>query len=151
MTVKEIVGRNGKTPDRLISVLTDLQKQKNRNYLSHEDLKAIADAMDLPESRVYSVATFYSLLSTQPRGKHIIRICRDVPCHVNGSFDLVAELKNILQIGIGETTRDGVFSIEYTSCLGCCEMSPVISVDDNIYGGMTADDLPRIIEEYRRL
>ena len=151
MHLDEIVRRKGKTPDKLIGILQEYQKSRNRNYLTKEDLKAVADQMGLPESRVYSVATFYSLLSTKPRGKHIIQICRDVPCYVNGSFDIREELETMLQISVGETTEDGVFSLEYASCLGYCELAPVIRIDQKIYGHLNSDRLGEVIAEYRRL
>ena len=150
MHLKEIISKTEKTPDRLITVLMEYQKTKHRKYLTREDLKAVADGMNLPESRVYSVATFYSLLSTEPKGKHVIQICRDVPCYVNGSFSVLEEIENILQIGIGETTKDGVFSLEYASCLGYCDIAPVMRIDEKIYGNLNSEKLNEIISGYRR-
>lgn len=80
MVLNEIVKAQGKTPDKLLGVLLEYQKTKNRNYLTNEDFKDVAKKMSLPESRVYSIATFYSLLSVKPRGKYVIQLCRDVPC-----------------------------------------------------------------------
>ena len=150
MHAKEIVEKHGKTADNLIQILLDCQKTSDRSYLTEEDLKTIAQEMDLPESKVYSVATFYSLLSTKPRGKHVIQLCRDVPCYVNGSFSLIEELENMLQICMGETTKDGVFSLEYTSCLGYCEIAPVMRIGETIYGNLTSEKLSEIVAEYRR-
>jgi len=149
--IKEIVQKEGKSPDQLLGILLEYQKTKNRNYLTKKDLKAIADEMGLPESRVFSVATFYSLLSVKPKGKHVIQICRDVPCYVNGSFNILEELESALQIGIGETTQDGLFSLEYTSCLGYCDIAPVIRIDQKICGNLDNKKLADIIAEYRRL
>lgn len=151
MDVKEIVRKKGGTPDKLIGVLTEYQKTKNRNHLTNEDLKVIAKEMKLPESRVYSVATFYSLLSTKPRGKYVIQLCRDVPCYVEGAFDIREELESALQISVGETTKDGLFSLEYASCLGHCELAPVIRINQKIYGNLNSKKLAEIIAEYRRL
>ena len=150
MDLNEIVRTRGNTPDQLVGVLRDLQKTKSRNYLCDEDLEAVAEAMKLPESHVYSVATFYSLFSTKPRGKFVIVLCRDVPCHVNGAFDIRDALETLLQINMGETTRDGIFSLEYTSCLGHCELAPVIQIDDRIYGNLNKQKLEQIIADYRR-
>ena len=150
MELSEIISKKGKTPDKLVGILLDYQKTKNRNYLTSEDLKDVATKMNLPESRVYSVATFYSLLSVKPRGKYVIQLCRDVPCYVNGSFDLKEELETALQISMGETTKDGLFSLEYTSCLGYCEMAPVMRIDQKIYGNLNSKKLAEIIAEYRR-
>lgn len=151
MELSRIVDSIGKSPDKLVSVLLEYQKTKNRHYLTQEDLKSVADIMELPESRVYSVATFYTLLATEPRGRHIIQLCRDVPCHVNGSFDVLEELETALQIRVGETTKDGLFSLEYASCLGYCEIAPVIRIDNKIYGNLNGEKLSGIIAEYRRL
>lgn len=150
MQANEFASKKEKTPDKLVGILLDYQKTKNRNSLSKEDLKAVAEQMGLPESRVYSVATFYSLLNTEPKGKHIIQICRDVPCYINGSFSVKEELEKALQIDMGETTKDGVFSLEYTSCLGYCELAPVIRIDQKIYGNLTSEKLVDIIAKYRR-
>ncbi len=151
MELIEIIQRKGKTPDKLLGILLEYQKTRNRNYLTNDDLKIVAEEMGLPESRVYSVATFYSLLSVKPKGKHIIQLCRDVPCYVNGSFDIREELETALQISVGETTRDGLFSMEYASCLGYCEIAPVIRIDQKIYGNLNSKRLADIIAEYRRL
>jgi len=151
MDLNEIVHKKGKTPDKLVGVLLEYQKTKNRNYLTNEDLKAVAKKTKLPESRVYSVATFYSLLSVKPRGKYVIQLCRDVPCYVNGAFNLREELETALQISMGETTKDGLFSLEYASCLGYCEMAPVMRIDQKIYGNLNSRKLAEIIAEYRRL
>jgi len=151
MLLNEIIREKGKTPDKLLSVLIEYQKTKNRNYLTNEDLKEVAQKMGLPESRVYSVATFYSLLSTKPRGKYVIQLCRDVPCYVNGAFDVREELETALQITMGETTKDGLFSLEYASCLGCCEQAPVIRIDQKVYGNLNRKKLAEIISDYRRL
>jgi NADH-quinone oxidoreductase subunit E len=151
MVINDIVRQKGKTPDKLLGVLLEYQKTKNRNYLTNEDLKDVAKKMNLPESRVYSVATFYSLLSVKPRGKYVIQLCRDVPCYVNGAFDIREELETALQISVGETTKDGLFSLEFASCLGCCEMAPVMRIDQKIYGHLNRKKLAEIIAEYRRL
>ncbi len=151
MELNEIIHKKGKSPDQLVGVLLEYQKTKNRNYLTIEDLKEVSKRMDLPESRVYSVATFYSLLSVEPRGKYVIQLCRDVPCYVNGSFDLKEELETMLGISMGETTRDGLFSLEYASCLGYCEMAPVMRIDQKIFGNLNSKKLAEIIAEYRRL
>jgi len=151
MELNEIINKKGKAPDKLVGVLLEYQKTKNRNYLTNEDLKEVAKKMDLPESRVYSVATFYSLLSVKPRGKYVIQLCRDVPCYVNGSFDLKQELETALQISMGETTKDGLFSLEYASCLGYCELAPVMRIDQKIYGNLSSKKLAEIIADYRRM
>ena len=79
-----------------------------------------------------------------------MQICKDVPCYVNGSFNVLEDLENALKIKIGETTNDGLFSLEYSSCLGYCEIAPVIRIDQKIYGNLTSEKLVEIIAGYRR-
>ena len=150
MQAEEIIKKRGNTPDKLVSILLEYQKSCDRNYLTEDDLKIIAKQVNLPESRLYSVATFYSLLSTVPRGKHVIQLCRDVPCYLEGSYNVKNDLERKLNISVGETTKDGRFSLEYSSCLGYCEIAPVIRIDDKIYGNLTSEKLSEIIAEYRR-
>lgn len=147
---EDIVKKKGGAPDKLVSILLEYQQTRDRNYLTEADLKTIAKLMNLPESRLYSIATFYSLLSTVPRGKHIIQLCRDVPCYLNGSYNVKNDLERKLNISVGETTSDGRFSLEYSSCLGYCELAPVIRIDGKIYGSLTSEKLSEIIAEYRR-
>jgi len=139
-----------KTPDKLVSALMESQKEKKRKYLTKEDLREIAKDMHLPESRVYSVASFYSLINTEPKGMHIIQICKDVPCYINGAFSVLDELENALEIKVGETTQDGMFTLEHTSCLGYCEIAPVMRIDQKIYGNLTSEKLVEILGGYRR-
>lgn len=149
MLIEELVRKHGKTPEKLLTILLEYQKTRDTNHLSYEDLKAVAREMNLPESRVYSVTSFYSLLSTQPRGKHIIQLCNDVPCYVNGSFNLKDELEKVLGISMNETTGDGLFTLEYTSCLGYCEKAPAMRIDEDYYGNVTGEKLKDILEKYR--
>ena len=150
MFVKEIVGKYGKTRDKLLDILFECQKQSDKNYLSREVIFEISKEMNIPESQIAGVASFYSLLSTEERGRHIIQVCNDVPCYINESMNLVEELEKLLGIKMCETTEDGMFTLEFTSCLGCCEKAPVIQVGDNIYGNLTPEKLKGIVDELRR-
>ncbi len=150
MDVKEIVDKHGRGREKLLEVLLECQEQSEESYLSPEVVFEVSQEMNIPESQVVGVASFYSLLSTCPRGKHIIQICNDVPCYINGSMNLVEELENLLGIKMCETTKDGLFTLEFTSCLGCCEMAPAIQIGDKVYGNLTPEKLNSVIDEYRR-
>lgn len=150
MEIKEIVNKQGRTPDKLIGIMLECQSSSAQSYLTPEDIAQIAVEMNLPESRVYGVASFYTLLSTEPRGKYIVQVCNDVPCYVKGSMNLVSELEKELGIKMGETTEDKLFTLEFTSCLGCCEMSPAMQIGDKVYGNMTPDKVASVLDEYRR-
>jgi len=120
------------------------------NYLTEEDIKEFAKETGLPESRIHSVASFYTLLATRPRGRYIIQVCRDVPCYVNNSVNVVKELERILKISMGNTTEDGLFTLEYSSCLGCCDKAPAMQIGENLYGNLTKEKIAEIVKEYRR-
>jgi NADH-quinone oxidoreductase subunit E len=150
MDVKEIVKKHGTTRNKLLDVLFDCQSQSEKSYLSEDILFAVSREMNIPESQVVGVASFYSLLSTKPRGRNIIQVCNDVPCYISGSMNLVEELEGILGIKMCETTEDGEFTLEYTSCIGCCDMSPAMQIGDKIYGNLTPDKLKSVIDGLRR-
>ena len=150
MDVKEIVKKHGTTRNKLLDVLFDCQSQSEKSYLSEDILFEVSKEMNIPESQVVGVASFYSLLSTKPRGRHIIQVCNDVPCYITGSMNLVEELEGILGIKMCETTEDGEFTLEYTSCIGCCDMSPAMQIGDKIYGNLTPDKLKSVIDGLRR-
>lgn len=150
MQLKDVIEKHGRLPENLIHVLLEYQAGKATNFISEDDVKLIARELDLSESRVYSIITFYSLFSTKPRGKYVIQVCSDVPCYINGSVDVVRELEENLKIKMGETTADGIFTLEHTSCIGCCNMSPAIRIGEELYGNMTSGKISEIILEYRR-
>ena len=150
MKIKEIVDKHGRTPDKILAIMLECQELSDQKYLKSEDILTLSQEMGVPESRIYSIASFYSLISIEPRGKYIIQLCNDVPCYINGSMNLADELEKILDIKMGKTTKDGLFTLEFTSCLGCCEKAPVMQIDDVVFGNLTGDKLSAILQEYRR-
>ncbi|MFO7969255.1 MAG: NAD(P)H-dependent oxidoreductase subunit E [Bacillota bacterium] len=149
MKVNDILKKFSKKEDLLIEILLEIQRNKETHHLERDDLLAVAKYLDLPESRVSSVVSFYSFFSTEPRGKYIIQYCRDLPCHLNDDFNLKESLESLLDICVGETTDDGLFTLEYTSCLGCCDESPVVRINDDVYGNLNKNKLKALITEYR--
>ena len=151
MTPGEILERYGRSPDNLLSILHDLQDANERHYLTDEDLRRTADYLGLTFSFVYGVATFYTMFSLKPRGKYIIRICQSPPCYLMGSTPMAMELMRHLGVEFGETTRDGLFTLEMSSCLGVCGVAPVMMINDEVYGNLTPDRIQIILEEKRRV
>jgi len=135
--------------DILINVLHKMQKHFN-NFIPPEAVEIVAKECGVPLSKVYEVLTFYTMFSTKPRGKYIIRVCASLPCHVTGGREIVETLKEVLGIDFGETTEDGLFTLEKTSCLGLCGVSPVIMVNEDFYGNLTPERVREIIEEIRK-
>ncbi len=131
----------------VISVLQDINT--HYRYLPENVLRHVARALDIPLSRVYSIATFYNAFSLTPRGKYIIRICTGTACHVKGGGQILQSLERILSIKSGGTTEDKNFSLEEVRCLGCCGLAPVITINEDLYGSITQARLPKILEGYK--
>ena len=119
------------------------------NWLPMEALKLISEGMDIPYAYLYGVMSFYTMFSPTPRGKYIIRMCESPPCHILGSDNLLEALKAELGIKAGETTGDGLFTLEHTACLGVCEVSPAMQINEVVFGRLTVERIKNIISDYR--
>lgn len=131
-----------------LAILQDMQRKYN--YIPREGMEALASYLNRPLSSLYSMATFYKALSLKPKGRHIIKLCDGTACHIRGAKNLAGGVTRVLGIGAGETTEDGVFSLELVNCLGSCALAPVMVVDDTYYGKMTLEKLPEILDQYRK-
>lgn len=151
MSVVEKVIKQISNPgrDSLIPILQTVQEEEG--YISRESVIEIGKALNLPASKIYGVATFYNQFRFTPYGKYNIQVCRGTACHVKGSANLLNRLERELGILAGETTRDGVFSIEVVACIGACGLAPVIAINGNFHAKVTPDDIPGILEHYRNL
>lgn len=118
-------------------------------YLPIEVQSFIAEALDIPMSDIYGVATFYSQFTLQPKGKYYIGLCLGTACYVKGSQKILDELVKELGIKPGETTKDKKFTLEATRCLGACGLAPVLVVNDEVYGRLTAGDVKGIVNKYK--
>ncbi len=150
MNREEIIKNYEQKPENLLEILHDIQDAKNEHYLDKEDLISVSDYLGLPYSFVHGVASFYTMYSFKPRGKYIIRICQSPPCHLMGSTDISKELMNVLGIKFGETTKDKLFTLEMSSCLGVCGVAPAMMINDTVYGNLTSEKIKEIIENLRR-
>lgn len=118
-------------------------------YLPMEVQQMIAEGMDVPLEKVYGVATFYAQFSLSPKGKYNISVCLGTACYVKGAGELMDKLSEILGIGADECTEDGKFSLTACRCIGACGLAPVLTVNDDVYGRLVADDIPGIIAKYQ--
>lgn len=118
-------------------------------YLPYEVQKCIANELDIPMAEVYGVATFYTHFKVQPKGERLIGICMGTPCYVRGANAILDKITEKLGIGLTETTPDNLFTLEVTGCMGCCGLAPIIVVDEDIYGNLTPDDIPEILDKYK--
>lgn len=151
MHIDQVLTQFPKTPDRLIEILLAVQARHPQNYLPEDDLRKIAHYLDIPESRVCGVVSFYTFFSTVPRGRHVIQVCENIPCHVNGAASIITTLAEMLGVKPGETTEDGQFTLETASCLGCCDEPPVMRINQKIYHHLTLDKIKAIISEYKEV
>lgn len=122
--------------------------QEIYGYLPLELQKFIASSLNKPLSEVAGVITFYSFFSTTPRGEHTIRVCLGTACYVRGGKKLVERLQDMLNIQIGETTKDGKFTFEIARCIGACGLSPAMMIDDVVYKQVNVNKLDSIISKY---
>lgn len=114
-------------------------------YIPRAEIEKLARELGLPAAQVCGVATFYSLFSVTPRGKHIVRFCEDAPCHVAGGRAVYDAIRTTLRLEPGQTSADGKCTFEVTSCLGICGVGPVIMVDDTVYGNVTPERVVEIL------
>lgn len=134
----------------LLERLHQAQERTSKRYLSSSVLEQTAHELGLSLAFVRGVATFYSMISGVPRGQHIIRVCESPPCRLAGGRELVAALERKLGIPFGETTSDGMFTLELSSCLGACDRAPALQLDEALYTAVRSEDLPGILEEARK-
>lgn len=142
-----VVDAHGADREALVEILREVNDENG--HLTRDHLQRIAERTNLPLSEVYSVASFYSLISLEPLGRHVIRFCQDAPCHVAGGREVWEALEHELGISFGETTLDERWSLQTTSCIGACAVGPVMMVDGDIYGNLTPERVREIITCYR--
>lgn len=147
--VREILNRHGNSKDNLIQVMLELQSMSGTNSLPHEWVVFVAEALDMPVSKVYSVITFYSMFGTEPRGRYLVEVCKSGPCHVSGAKNVLQLLEEKLGIKPGQTTQDRVFTLIQSSCFGACDIAPAIKIGEKVYGNLTSEKLSEIVDSYR--
>lgn len=143
---QELIENYPSRPEYLLAIMQDVQK--HYNYLPRLAISMIAEYAGLPISRVYALASFYKAFSLVPKGRNVFRICDGTACHIKNSDTLLDQLQQHLGITAGETTSDGLFSVETVNCLGACALAPVMVVNGKVYGRVTPGDVKRIINEY---
>lgn len=142
----EIIARHKDMDGGLIPVLH--QAQEVYGYLPIEVQQIIAEGLNVPMAEVYGVVTFYTQFTTNPKGKYKVAVCLGTACYVKGAQDLVDRISQRLGISVGECTPDGKFSLDATRCIGACGLAPVLTVNDDVYGRLVADDIDGILDKY---
>ena len=147
--VGEILEKYQYKPELIISVLQDIQGQKN--YLPQDSLEYVSEKMKIPLSKIYKLATFYKAFSLTPRGRHLVSVCLGTACHVRGAVRIKEEFERRLEIKAGETTKDLMFTLETVNCLGCCSLGPIVVVDGDYHGEMAVSKVDTLIQEHSKV
>jgi NADH-quinone oxidoreductase subunit E len=149
MNVEGILQKHPRaTRDILIPILQEVQEAYG--YLSLDAAIRIGRHLSLPTSKIYGVATFYNQFRFQAPGMYHVQVCRGTACHVKGSASVLETVKRELKVEPGQTTRDGLFSLEIVACLGACGLAPTISVNGEFYASLTPEKARRILNAYRQ-
>lgn len=144
--LKAVIAANCDDKSKLMAVMQEAQGIYG--YLPREVQVMIAEGMNVPLEKVYGVATFYAQFSLSPKGKYNISVCLGTACYVKGAQQLVDKLEEMLGISAGECTEDGKYSLEACRCIGACGLAPVLTVNEDVYGRLVADDIPGILAKY---
>lgn len=133
------------------NILILLKKAQGKyGHVPPEAIAEIAQSLQVPIGDVYGIATFYSFLSVKPLGRHIIRICRSLPCYLKNSELIIKTIEDSLGIKPGETTPNGRFSLQLTNCIGACDQAPAMLVNDDLHGNLTPARIAEILNSYQQ-
>lgn len=147
--IEKILSKYEKDKSNLIQILNEVQE--TYGYIPEDVQLEISKYLGIEMAEVYGVITFYSRFTLKPKGKYNIAVCLGTACFVKGSEKILDRVKQKLGIDVGETTKDGKFSLEATRCIGACGLAPVFTVNDEVYGKATIEMVDRVLDEYKNL
>ncbi|MCP4691915.1 MAG: NAD(P)H-dependent oxidoreductase subunit E [Desulfobacterales bacterium] len=145
--INDIIERYQANPESLLMIMQDISDLYN--YVPPEVIPLLVEKLGVKKSLVYGVATFYSTISMEPRGKYIVSVCTGTACHVRGAEKITETLEEKLAIEKGQTSADGLFTLEAVRCIGCCASGPVITVNKDTHGGLDRSSVLKIVEDYK--
>jgi NADH:ubiquinone oxidoreductase subunit E len=147
LALDKLIAERKNDPGALMSVLQGAQEIYG--YLPEEVQRRVAAGLGVPFEEAYGVSTFYSQFSLKPKGEHVIGVCLGTACYVKGSQKIIDRISEELKIQPGDTTDDGKFTLNATRCLGACGLAPVMMIGEEVYGRLTPDKVPEILDKYR--
>jgi len=145
--ITDIVNRYKDEPTPLMMILEDIQKEYG--YIPLEVQQLVSDLTGTPVAEIYGVVTFYSFFSLTPKGKYVVGVCLGTACYVKGSQQIIDKFSDLLGIQPGETTSDGLFTLDALRCIGACGIAPAVSINGQVYPKMTVDQVVKIVNEYK--
>jgi NADH-quinone oxidoreductase subunit E len=144
--VKQVLDKHRHDKSLLVDILQDIQAEIG--YLPKDALQQTSRGLEIPLSRVYSVATFFKAFSLTPRGRHLINVCMGTACHVRGAVKVLESIEKKLKIKKGETTKDLKYTLETVNCVGACALGPMVIIGEDYHGEMTPEGIIPILEQY---
>lgn len=143
-----ILTKHERDPAALLAILMDIQAEEN--YLPKETLKQVATKLEVPFAKIYSLATFFSAFSLEPRGKHICTVCMGTACHVRGAPKLVEQVERQFELRDGETTEDMFLTLETVNCVGACALGPLVILDGEYHGNIKSNKLEKVLKKLEK-
>jgi NADH-quinone oxidoreductase subunit E/NADP-reducing hydrogenase subunit HndA len=147
--IEEIIARYQDERTPLMMILSDIQNEYG--YIPLDVQEIISEKTGIPVAEIYGVVTFYSFFSLKPKGKFVVGVCLGTACYVKGSQQVLDKFSEILNIKPGETSEDGLFTLDALRCIGACGIAPAITINGKVYPKVAVNQVPRIVEEYRKL
>ncbi len=148
-TLRTFIDQWKEKPGNLIMVLHKVQE--HYGYVPREVAMEVARLLDVPLAKIYGVVTFYHFFKLQKPGKYNIQVCMGTACYLKGGEDIIADLEEILGIGVNAVTDDGLFSIEAVRCVGCCGLAPVLVAGHEVFGKVKKDRIPEIVAKFQKM
>lgn len=147
--IEEIIARYVDEPTPMMLILSDIQKEYG--YIPLEVQELVSKRTGVPVAEIYGVVTFYSYFSLNPKGKYVIGCCLGTACYVKGAQQVIGKFEELLGIKPGQTTKDGLFTLDALRCIGACSIAPALKVNDKVYATVKVDQVAKIIDEYKKL
>jgi len=135
-------------PGELIPLLQSAQD--HFGYIPRRAINYISGVTGIPESEIYGVITFYSQFRLRPMGKYVVRVCAGTACHVSGAKMITETVEEEIGVGVGDTSEDGLFTLNTVACIGCCSLAPVVMVDDDTFGSLTPASTRKLVKKFKR-
>jgi len=140
-----IIDRYERSEESLLAILQDFQREFH--YVPEEGIRRLSEVMEVPESKIYAMGTFYKALSLTPRGRHIIKVCTGTACHLKGAPQILETLERELEVKRNGTTTDGEFTLECVNCVGACAMAPLTLIDEEYHGQTRSSKIMDIVKK----
>ena len=147
--ITEICDRDANEKTPLMMILSDIQKEYG--YIPLEVQELVSSKTGISVAEIYGVVTFYSFFSLTPKGKYVIGVCLGTACYVKGAQQIIDKFSEIIGIKPGETSADGLFTLDALRCIGACGIAPAVTINGKVYPKLTVDAVPKIVEEYKAM